>query len=167
VSILLRPATSADLPFLTGGESEFDDWGPRAPRTEVYSPRLDQPGGLVIAEPDGPDGPGGAVLGNVSWIYQQWGPNAASRNPMIGIWLAPAARGRGYGTQAQRMLVDLIFRHTPCHRIEAHTDVDNHAEQRSLEKIGFRREGVIREAQWRDGRYRDGYLYSLLRTDRT
>lgn len=159
MSITLRPAVPEDLPFLTGGDSPFDDFGPRPARTEVYSPRLEAPGGLIVA------GPGDEVLGNVSWIYMQWGPNPASRNPMIGIWLAEAGRGQGYGTLAQRMLVDLLFRHTSCHRIEAHTDVENLAEQRSLEKAGFRQEGIIREAQWRDGAYRDGWLYSILRPE--
>jgi len=161
MSVVLRPAVPEDLPFLTGGDSPFDDFGPRPARTEVYSPRLDAPGGLIVA------GPAGEVLGNVSWIYLQWGPNSASRNPMIGIWLAEAARGRGYGTLAQRMLVDLLFRHTPCNRVEAGTDVANVVEQRSLEKVGLQREGVVRGAQWRDGAYRDMWLYSILRSEWT
>jgi RimJ/RimL family protein N-acetyltransferase len=49
---------------------------------------------------------------------------------MIGIWLRPHYRGRGIGTSgAQAQLVDLLFRHTPTNRVEAHTDVDNIAEQ--------------------------------------
>ena len=59
----------------------------------------------------------------------------------------------------------LLFRHTATNRVEAHTDVDNTAEQRALEAAGFQREGIIRGAQWRDGAYRDGYLYSILRSD--
>ncbi|MCL2536565.1 MAG: GNAT family N-acetyltransferase [Nocardiaceae bacterium] len=158
--ISLRPYTADDLPLLAGGESPFDDWGPSR-RTEVPAHRLDAPGGYVVVDADQ------VVLGDVSWIYVHWGPNAASRNPMIGIWLRPEARGRGVGAEAQRLLVDLLFRHTNAHRIEAHTDVDNHAEQRSLERAGFTREGVVREAQWRDGDYRDGFLYSCLRSEWT
>ena len=50
-------------------------------------------------------------------------------------------------------------------RVEAHTDVENIAEQRALAKAGFTREGTTRGAQWRDGDYHDGYLYSILRAD--
>ena len=50
-------------------------------------------------------------------------------------------------------------------RVEAHTDVENVAEQRALSKAGFTREGVVRGAQWRDGAYRDGLLYSILRAE--
>src|SRR3954453_7897544 len=80
---------------------------------------------------------------------------------------APAHRGVGLGTQAQAELASLFFRHTTTHRIEAATDVENVAEQRALERAGFRRDGTLREAQWRDGAYHSCHLYSRLRTDRT
>jgi len=86
---------------------------------------------------------------------------------MIGIWLRPGARGRGVGRAAQRALAELFFAHTAVNRVEAHTDLDNIAEQRALEGAGFTREGQIRGAQWRDGKYRDGYLYAVLRSDIT
>lgn len=156
--ITLRPYTSEDLPLLPGGDSPYDDWGPRA-RTEMPSAVLDGPGGLVVADEDA------AVLGSVSWIYLQWGPNASSHNPMIGIWLRPQARGRGVGSEAQRLLVDLFFRHTSTHRVEAYTDIANVAEQRSLERAGLVREGIVRQAQWRDGGYHDQVGYSVLREE--
>lgn len=158
--ITLRPFTAEDLALLPGGDSPFDDWGPKA-RTEVPTTPLDQPGGLVIAAADD----AGDVLGDVGWHFMQWGPNSSSRNPMIGIWLRPEARGRGVGTAAQIAIADLFFRHTSVNRVEAHTDVTNRAEQRSLEKAGFTAEGVIRGGQWRDGAFQDGVLYSILRSE--
>jgi RimJ/RimL family protein N-acetyltransferase len=62
-------------------------------------------------------------------------------------------------------VVELFFRHTTVNRVEAHTDVENVAEQRALEAAGFQREGVTRGAQWRDGTYHDGILYAVLRAD--
>ena len=50
-------------------------------------------------------------------------------------------------------------------RIEAHTDVENIAEQRALEKAGFTREGVLRGVVFRDGRWRDSLSYAVLRDD--
>lgn len=157
--IRLRPLTEADLPLLIGDENTLDYFGPRPPRAAVPPPDLDQQGGFAVVDSDD------ALLGSVTWIWQQWGPNVQSRNPMIGIWLTAHARGRGIGTTAQRQLVDLFFRHTVVNRVEAHTDVENLAEQRALENAGFVREGMTRGAQWRDGAYRDGYLYSILRGD--
>lgn len=155
----LRALTEDDLPLIHGDTTGFDYFGPRAPRATVPSPVLDEQGGLGVLDD------AGALVGSVSWIWQRWGPNPQSRNPMIGIWLAEAARGRGIGSLAQRQLVDLFFRHTAVNRIEAHTDVENVAEQKALERAGFTREGTTRGAQWRDGAYRDGHLYAILRAE--
>lgn len=160
MTVRLRPVKEEDLPRLEGADSPYESFGPRGPRRSVPEPALTaELGGLAVVDD------GGELLGNVSWVWQRWGPNAASRNPMIGIWLAAAARGRGAGRQAQQQLVDLFFLHTTVNRVEAHTDVENVAEQRALENVGFRQEGVTRGAQWREGAYHDGYLYSILRAD--
>jgi hypothetical protein len=45
------------------------------------------------------------------------------------------------------------------------TDVANIAEQRALERIGFRREGVMRGLAFDGGRWHDGVLYARLRGD--
>lgn len=159
MDLTLRPIEAADLPHLAGGDSPFDDYGPRPQaRPDLPSHSLDVDGGLAVMAD-------GELAGMVSWHWVQWGPSSGSRCPMIGIWLAPAYRGRGYGSAAQGQLVDTLFRHLPVNRVEAHTDIDNVAEQRALERVGMVAEGVVRGAQWRDGRYRDGYLYSVLRQE--
>ena len=48
-------------------------------------------------------------------------------------------------------------------RVEASTDVENIAEQRSLEKAGLMREGVIRGAHFREGEYNDMVVYAITR----
>jgi RimJ/RimL family protein N-acetyltransferase len=117
----------------------------------------------------GPDGgtlivvSGSERLGLVSWRKHQATPAGYSWE--IGIALLSRARGRGYGTQAHRLLARYLFAHTTAHRLWAATEVDNIAEQKALEKAGFTREGVMRGSGWRDGAWRDGVTYSLLRTD--
>jgi RimJ/RimL family protein N-acetyltransferase len=103
----------------------------------------------------------GERLGFVSWHKVPSTPGYFYWN--IGIALLPEARGRGHGTQAQRLLASYLFAHTPVQRIEAATETGNLAEQRALEKAGFTREGVQRSVGWRDGAYRDGVWYSMLR----
>jgi RimJ/RimL family protein N-acetyltransferase len=154
----LRPLEQGELSRAWEQDAEHDDFGPRPGYATPPPCRLDEQGVLGVEA-------GGELVGVVSWVWQRWGPNAGSRNPMIGVWLMAGHRGRGHGTAAQRGLVDLFFRHTPVNRVEAHTDVENLAEQRSLEKVGFTREGTTRGAQWRDGRFRDGYAYSVLRAE--
>jgi RimJ/RimL family protein N-acetyltransferase len=84
---------------------------------------------------------------------------------MVGISLQAEHRGRGLGTEAQRMLVGVLLRGLPVNRVEAWTDVENLAEQRSLEKAGFVREGVLRGAQWRRGAFHDLVAFSVLRSE--
>jgi ribosomal-protein-alanine N-acetyltransferase len=105
---------------------------------------------------------GGAVIGLVSWkaVHRGGSPGTCFE---IGAALLPEHRGRGLGTEAQRLLVDHLFRFTTVHRLEAGTDAGNLAEQKALERIGFTREGVLRHVAFRDGAWRDCVLYSLLR----
>ncbi len=106
---------------------------------------------------------GADVLGFVNWRQVPTGQNSSCWE--IGIGLVPEARGRGLGTLAQRLLVRYLFAHTQANRIQAGTEITNVAEQRSLEKAGFTREGVARGAAFRNGQWRDGVLYSVLRDE--
>jgi RimJ/RimL family protein N-acetyltransferase len=107
----------------------------------------------------------GQVIGTIDWHRVRYGPDPESDAWMFGIDLVPEARGQGHGTEAQRLIADYLFETTGLHRVEASTDVDNHAEQRSLEKAGFTREGINRQAQYRAGSYHDLVLYARLRSD--
>lgn len=81
----------------------------------------------------------------------------------LGVALLPEYRGRGLGVEAHRVLVDQLWRHTAAHRLEASVEAGNVAEEKTLAKVGFEREGVLRECCWRDGAWRDGVIYGLLR----
>jgi len=94
-----------------------------------------------------------------------WRPAGETGNLEIGIWVHPEHRGRGVGTEAQRQLVNYLFATKPVHRLQAGTEIDNVAEQRALERVGFQREGVARGYGFRDGQWRDGVFYGLLRND--
>jgi RimJ/RimL family protein N-acetyltransferase len=98
--------------------------------------------------------------------WANWRPTGRWGNYEIGIALFPEYRGQSVGTEAQRQLVEYLFSTTTAHRLQAGTEVDNLAEQRALEAVGFRREGVARGLYFRAGRWRDSVIYGLLRTDR-
>ena len=107
----------------------------------------------------------GATVGSIQYNRVSYGPGDASRAWMIGIELAPEARGQGIGTEAQRLFAAWLFETTDANRVEASTDVENLAEARSLEKAGFTREGVARGAQFRAGAYHDLVVFAKLRSD--
>jgi len=105
-----------------------------------------------------------ATAGTVVWSKATYGvPSWSCWN--VGISLLPEYRGKGYGTKAQGLLVAYLFETTNVQRIEAYTDVDNLAEQKSLEKVGFAKEGTLRATQFRRGDWRNLHLYSILRDD--
>ena len=92
-----------------------------------------------------------------------WRRSGSFGNYEIGIALFPEHRGHGIGTEAQRQLVEYLFSTTTTHRIQAGTEVDNVAEQRALEQVGFTREGINRQVHFRAGHWRDSIMYGLLR----
>lgn len=108
---------------------------------------------------------GDVAVGIVTWIQIPYGPNRRSLAWNIGITVLPAFRGRHIGAAAQQALAAQLFATSDANRIVADTDIGNVAEQRSLERAGFTREGVARGAQWRRGAWHDRVVYSLLRTD--
>ena len=142
--------------------SEYNDFG-LAP-ADAYSQRFAEDGMLterqatllIVTQ-------AGEVVGDVSYHPEVYGPNAGSRAYNIGISIHADHRGKGYGAEAQRLLAEYLFATYAVMRVEAMTDITNVAEQRSLEKAGFTREGVLRKAQWRGGDWHDLVVYSRLR----
>ncbi|MFF2045352.1 GNAT family N-acetyltransferase [Kitasatospora sp. NPDC058170] len=165
--VILRPISAADLPTLEAlladpealGPFQWYGWSdPGRWRRQWAEDGLlgEERSQLAVAS-------GGALHGFVGWRRRAVVPGAPYWN--IGIQLFPQARGRGIGTEAQRLLADYLFAHSPVVRLEADTESANLAEQRALEKCGFTREGVQRSLVFRDGQWRDVVRYSLLRGD--
>lgn len=102
-----------------------------------------------------PDGPIAGVTGfhSISW---------GNRNTSIGYWLAEDAQGRGLMTTAVRALVDHAFGEWSLHRIEIHCAPANRRSRAIPERLGFREEGVLREAELVGERYLDSVVYGLL-----
>jgi ribosomal-protein-alanine N-acetyltransferase len=110
--------------------------------------------------------PDGTLAGIVSWrTYKTGGPEAGCLE--VGALLFPEHRGRGLGTAAQRLLAGYLFATTLANRLQAITAVENLAEQRALERAGFRREAIMRGLAFDRGRWHDGVLYAGLRDDIT
>jgi RimJ/RimL family protein N-acetyltransferase len=169
--VRLRDATLRDADLLdawaadVAAHGEYNDFGMRPDRASravlASGPLRNDENGLLIIELVGD----GTPIGTVGWHRVRYGPNPASDAWNVGIALVPDARGKGYGSQAQAQLARYLFSTTGVNRVEASTDVDNVAEQRSLEKAGFVREGVQRGAQFRAGAFHDLVTYARLRED--
>jgi RimJ/RimL family protein N-acetyltransferase len=92
--------------------------------------------------------------------------SAEHRRGELGYVIHPDWWGRGIATEAAELLLELGFRTVGLHRIEATTRPDNTASWRLLERIGMRREGLIRDHMLLRGAWVDSLAYGILETDR-
>ena len=104
---------------------------------------------------------GGAVLGTCTLF--RW--EARHRRAEIGFALGRARQGKGFGTEAVGLLVAFAFQVLGLHRLEADADPRNEPSLRLLERLGFRREGYLRERYHVNGEVQDSVLLGLLRPE--
>ncbi|GAA4930010.1 GNAT family N-acetyltransferase [Actinoplanes utahensis] len=83
-------------------------------------------------------------------------------NCEIGVWLEPAATGRGLVTRAVRVLIDWAFRTRGLHRAEWHCNPDNVDSSNVARRLGMKREGLLREAYPWNGKRNDTEIWAIL-----
>ncbi|MBN1858313.1 GNAT family N-acetyltransferase [Candidatus Bipolaricaulota bacterium] len=75
--------------------------------------------------------------------------------------------GNGYATEAVSLTVAYLFASKPIERIQAAVVVGNIGSRRVLEKVGFKKEGLLRSVVFLNGRHHDMELFSILRSEAT
>ena len=100
----------------------------------------------------------GQLIGDCAAMPQAADP----RQCEIGFTIAPDHQGRGYATEAVRLLLTYLFTERGKHRITACRDPRNAASIALLERLGMRREGRLRESIWAKGEWTDDLVYGLL-----
>lgn len=83
----------------------------------------------------------------------------------IGYAMASAHWGKGYMNEALQGLVQYAFEVMDLRRLEADVDPRNAASIRTLERLGFQREGFLRERWHVNGEIQDALFYGLLRRE--
>ncbi|GAA4746473.1 GNAT family protein [Nocardioides endophyticus] len=100
----------------------------------------------------------------VGWCsISRWNPDY--RSAAMGYCLGEAAWGHGYATEAARAVLQWAFDTLDLNRVQAETDTRNGASARVLEKLGFVREGTLRQDCVVDGVVSDSWVYGLLRSE--
>jgi RimJ/RimL family protein N-acetyltransferase len=165
--LVLRPWVEEDVPWLVAAcnDPQITRWIPviPSPYTEEDArafiggesrpaPEYSVPEHSFAIAVDG--SPAGAIGMSV---------NSMNYRGRIGYWVAAPSRGAGVCTHALRLLSRWAFDDLELRRLELITDPDNVASQRVAEKVGYRREGVMRSHLLHpDGRLRDSVMFSLL-----
>ncbi|MCH8051834.1 MAG: GNAT family N-acetyltransferase [Chloroflexi bacterium] len=103
----------------------------------------------------------GTLLGNVELRL-----SALNRRAEVAIGIFDREQwGKGYGSEAMRLVLDYAFGELKLNRVELATDEENTRAIRSYEKCGFVREGLLREHRLIDGRPVDSVAMAVIRSD--
>jgi len=102
-----------------------------------------------------------ALIGTVTLINLSFD----NRRAEIGYALGRGHWGNGYMHEALQGLLNYAFEVLDLHRLEADVDPRNSASIRTLERLGFQREGYLRERWQVDGEIQDALFYGLLRPE--
>ncbi len=100
----------------------------------------------------------GAIAGTVGFHRV----DHENRSTSIGYWLGREYEGRGLMSAAVSGLVDHAFSAWNLHRVELRIAPDNERSRALAVRLGFRQEGLLRDAERFGDEYRDLLLYSLL-----
>ena len=165
-SVRLRGVLAEDLPALFELAGEFDSWEQRTPypprplARETFDERVarnrDDPHHVefvVTVE--------GRLVGRCSLMHE----DPLARHAEVGIGLVADGRGKGYGTDALRVLVEFAFVRRNLRRLHLSVIASNEPAIASYRKVGFVEEGRRREHCWVRGGYQDEVLMGLLRSD--
>ncbi|MCR4879237.1 MAG: GNAT family N-acetyltransferase [Bacteroidales bacterium] len=74
-------------------------------------------------------------------------------------------QGLGIASEALCMLIDYGFNTLNLNKITCDTFADNFGSIKHLEKVGFQREGCLKQHYFHQGKFKDALIYSLLRED--
>jgi [ribosomal protein S5]-alanine N-acetyltransferase len=172
--MVIRTHRSTVRPFVAGDAADLHDYlaDPTTYRYEPGEPiTLDQAADLARERATRPDFwaiesvETGRMIGHL--FFGQSEP-AVYRSWELGFIVSPAHRHRGYATEAAAALLWTSLLEHPIHRVVAHCNPDNVASWRLLERLGFRREGLLRKnvffRRGHDGSewWTDTYVYALL-----
>ncbi|KXH78819.1 GNAT family N-acetyltransferase [Sporosarcina sp. HYO08] len=83
----------------------------------------------------------------------------------IGYSIDEKEAGKGYSTEAVRLVTQFALKKVGLHRIEAFVSPRNHGSVKVLEKSGFQQEGLLRKLLYINGVWEDHYLYAILEDD--
>lgn len=111
--------------------------------------------GIVIQQTD-------ALIGCTGLMQIDFSNRHAGFGIVIGVeeeW------GKGYGTEATRLMVQYAFETHNLNRVWLHVYDYNQRAIRAYEKVGFRKEGVLRQEMFRDGHYWDTVVMGILRDE--
>jgi ribosomal-protein-serine acetyltransferase len=85
-----------------------------------------------------------------------------NRTIELSYWLTQSQTGKGIATRACAAMIDYLFKEYGLNRVGIRCAAENQRSAALAARLGFRMEGVLRQAERFDGRFRDIAVYGLL-----
>lgn len=112
---------------------------------------------LAIIDMETDEHIGNVRLGPINWIH---------RTSFLGIMIGEKEfSGKGYGTEALKLVVDYAFNRLNLRKISADMNASNKASVRAYEKAGFKVEGRRKDELYVNGKYHDAIIMGLTKVD--
>jgi len=96
--------------------------------------------------------------GIISFHNMNW----TNKNTSMGYWLVEKYQGRGIITKVCKTLINYAFGDLGLNRVEIKCAETNQKSRAIPERLGFKQEGIIREAEWLNDHYVNHVIYSML-----
>ena len=104
---------------------------------------------------------GRQFIGSIGFVYFDW----VARKTEIGYWIDKREEGKGVVTGVCVRLIRYAFDELRLNRIEIRCSTENLRSAAIPERLGFRKEGVLRQVELRNGHLHDFSVYGLLADD--
>ncbi len=88
-----------------------------------------------------------------------------NKNAELGYWLGKKYWGKGYMTEAVKLMLKFAFEKLKLHRIYANLFEKNVASRRVLEKASFKLEGIMREHKYRYNKWHNELKFGILKKE--
>ena len=165
-SLVLRPLAETDVgelyALVNANRAELARWMPWA-AGQTLAATGDFIRATIEQEADDRGFQVGLVVdGAIAGVAGFHGIERSDRSTTIGYWLAAPYQGRGLMTASVRALVDHAFDEWRLHRVELRAAPGNRRSRALAERLGFREEGLLREAERFGDEYRDLVVYAVL-----
>ena len=167
--VLLRPMVRSDGPAIVDAASDGKLWElfytvvPGPGSIEAYLDRAEREQGWGRVMPFAViEKVSGELVGATRYMRM----NAPHRRLEIGTtFYASRAQRTPINSESKLLLLAHAFEAMDCVCVQFRTDHFNFASQRAIERLGAKRDGLIRNHQILDGRVRDTVLYSILASE--
>jgi ribosomal-protein-serine acetyltransferase len=103
----------------------------------------------------------GVFAGNVGCHPISW----ANRNCSLGYWIDAAQQGKGVITRCCAAMLDYLFEELRLHRVEIRCGTGNTRSGAIPERLGFTREGLLRQGEWVNGQWVDLVVWGMIEAE--